>query len=165
MLTAAKALSFESMKNLLRNHDHLLSKNSFISIAPQELRENATDIAWPNNSERWLSMYFDDIRPEHLHLLPSLEEQYGRRMNTFAEEQADEVLNFLKQCHARPQEETLYVNCLAGVSRSGAFVSFACETFNLDRKKFLQDNPEIMPNNLVLYLLRERWALMLERTK
>jgi predicted protein tyrosine phosphatase len=159
MLTAAKALSYENMKDLLRNQKQLLPGNSFISIVPEDVRQEDTDVCWPQNSDRWLSMFFDDIRPEHLPLLPVLEEYYGRQLLLFGEQHADQIIKFLKQCHSRPQVETLYVNCMAGISRSGAIASFACETFNLDRKQFLKDNPQILPNNLVLYLLRERWPL------
>jgi predicted protein tyrosine phosphatase len=159
MLTEARALSFEEMKDLLRYERPLLSSNSFISIAPDEMRAEDRDIRWPENSQRWLSTFFDDIRPEHLPILSALEDYYGRKLRLFGNEDADQIIKFLKACQSRPQAETLYVNCVAGISRSGAIASFACETFNIDRKKFLAENPQILPNNLVLYLLRERWVL------
>lgn len=159
MLSTAKALSYDGIKNLLRNQAQLLSKHSFISILPEQMRSDAADINWPSNSERWLSMFFEDIRPEHLVFLPLLEEQLGRPLSRFSETDADIVIDFLKLCQKRPQEETLYVNCVAGISRSGAIASFACEAFQLDKHKFKKENPLIMPNNLVLYMLRERWQL------
>lgn len=159
MLVAAKALSFEGMKMLVLNESDLLGSNSFISITPPELKEENAAVEWPANSERWLSLFFEDIRPEHIPLLPIFEEQMGRRILRFDEACADKILDFLEICQERKTEETLYVNCVAGISRSGAVASFACEVFNLDRVKFHRDNPQILPNNLVLYLLRERWQL------
>jgi predicted protein tyrosine phosphatase len=156
MLTAAKALSYEGMKELLRNRSEMLSKHSFISILPQDMR--GSDVIWPAESERWLPMFFEDIRPEHQLLLPLLEKQLGRRLVRFNEEHADNIIDFLKACHARPKQETLYVNCIAGVSRSGAITSFASEVFKLDKETFRKENPYILPNNLVLQLLKERWS-------
>lgn len=159
MLVAARALSFEGMKNLLLNQADLLASNSFISILPPEMRNDNDGVAWPSNSERWLSLFFEDIRPEHIPLLPVFEEQLGRKIVRFDESCADSILDFLEHCHARRPAETLYVNCVAGISRSGAVASFACEVFNLNKAIFHKENPQIMPNNLVLYLLRERWQL------
>lgn len=157
MLVAAKALSYEGMKELLRTQQSLLANHSFISVLPKDMRTN--DVIWPAESERWMSVFFEDIRPEHTLLIPLLEKQLGRQLIRFGDEQADSIIEFLNNCHRRPKEETLYVNCVAGISRSGAIVSFACEVFNLDRDKFKKDNPYILPNNLVLYLLRERWHM------
>ncbi len=160
MLTAAKALSYESMKSLLQNQSELLEKNSFISILPPDLqaKEEVKKI-WPGDSDRWMSTYFEDVRPEHMHLIPSLEEELGRRFSLFHDEQADRIIEFLSSCHSRQSNETLFVNCVAGVSRSGAIASFACEVFNMDKGNFKRANPTIQPNSLVLYLLRERWEL------
>jgi predicted protein tyrosine phosphatase len=159
MFIAARALSYESMKDLVCNQTELLNQHTFISIAPDSLRAECPEVLWPQNSERWLSLFFDDIRPEHLSFLPLLQEHYGRPLHNFDEELADTIIDFLELSHKRPSEEVLYVNCIAGISRSGAITSFACETFGFDRKKFMQDNPRIMPNNLMLYTLRERWQL------
>lgn len=159
MLCSAKALSAEGMKDLLRRQPELLARHSFISVLPPEMREDKNGIKWPDDSDRWLSLFFEDIRPEHLIILPMLEEQMGRQVKRFSESEADRIIDFLLNCNSRTDSEVLYVNCVAGISRSGAIVSFACETFNLDRKQFRRDNPQILPNNLVLYLLRERWLL------
>ena len=161
MITCARALSCEGMKNLLRKHNDLLPRHTFISILPETMRKNENGVNWPANSDRWLSMFFEDIRPEHLPLLPILEDQFGRNLVKFNETHADAIVNFLDQCHSRPEPETLYTNCVAGISRSGAIASFAVEVFNLDRHAFHKENPQILPNNLVLYLLRERWQLRL----
>lgn len=159
MFVAARALSFEEMKELITSQRELLTGHSFISIAPEEARREGKNLRWPANSDRWLSMFFDDVRPEHMNLLPVLEEYHGRPMQLFADDQADEIIRFLKNCQSRPQQEVLYVNCMAGISRSGAIVRFACETFNLDPKKLMIENPQILPNMLVLRLLRKRWKM------
>lgn len=159
MITAARALSCEGMKNLLRKQPELLPHHTFISVLPDTMRKEETGLTWPQNSERWLSMFFEDIRPEHLPLLPILEDQFGKNLVRFNETHADAIVTFLENCHARPEQEILYTNCVAGISRSGAIASFAVEVFNLDRKAFHRENPQILPNNLVLYLLRERWSL------
>ncbi|MBX9686826.1 MAG: hypothetical protein K2X27_09000 [Candidatus Obscuribacterales bacterium] len=159
MIVAAKALSYEGITSLLRSREDLLQQNCFISILPEQLRKQAADLVWPANSERWYSTFFEDIRPEYLNLIEMLEERLDREIEVFDEAEADRIIDFLEKSHKRPAPETLYANCVAGVSRSGAVVSFACEAFELDRRKFLESNPQIMPNNLVLYMLRERWQL------
>ncbi|MBM6414854.1 hypothetical protein, partial [Lacticaseibacillus paracasei] len=129
--------------------------HNFISILPPDMR--SSDVKWPANSDRWMSTFFEDIRPEHLLLVPLLEKQFGRQLQRFDEAQADAIIDFLVDCNNRPEEEMLYVNCVAGISRSGAIVTFATDIFNLNKDKFRKDNPYILPNNLVMQLLKDRW--------
>jgi len=152
-------MSFREMKSLLCNRADLLRENCFISVTPESLRHEDPDLCWPSDSERWLSTYFEDVRPEHMAILPRLQEELGRTIVSFDEKLADKIIQFLELCHARPEKETLYANCVAGVSRSGAIVSFACEAFGLDRVAFRNSNQSITPNGMVLYLLRERWQI------
>ena len=86
----------------------------------------------------------------------------------FSDELAREIVDFVLDLYARPEEKVLYVNCMAGKSRSGAIATFAAyilET-NLNRagaqhwqlvmESFKNENPQIVPNMHILYkLLRE----------
>lgn len=159
VITSAKALSFREMKALMCNRPELLRNNSFVSVTPDSLRLEDPSLVWPADSDRWMSTYFEDVRPEHMAILPRLAEELGRPIVCFDEKIADKIIQFLELCHSRPEPETLYANCIAGVSRSGAIVSFACEAFELDRKAFRNSNQSITPNGMVLYLLRERWQI------
>lgn len=158
MLTSVKALSYDGMKGLLKSQPELLQAHTFISVLPNALRVEEPGFVWPQNSDRWMSMFFEDIRPEHLEMLPRLEEEIGRRIERFTDDQADQLIQFLERAHARAERECLYVNCVAGISRSGAISSFVCEAYKLDRQAFWRDNPQIQPNSLVLFLLRDRFA-------
>ncbi|MBX9571913.1 MAG: hypothetical protein K2X77_23675 [Candidatus Obscuribacterales bacterium] len=158
MIQKAKALSYQAMADLVQNRADLLSCNSFVCIAQPHLFGPQTT-GWPEDSERWLNVFFEDVRPEHMSMIHELEAQFGRAIRVFNEELADKIIEFLLQCNERKDSEALFVNCAAGVSRSGAIATFAAEIFELDRKQFQKDNPGIAPNGLVLYLLRERWNL------
>lgn len=158
MIKSAKALSYEAMSELVHSQSRLLAENSFICIAQPELFGPRTE-GWPEDSDRWLNIFFEDVRPEHISILPELERQFERSIKVFDESMADRIIEFLIRCHARPTEEKLIVNCSAGISRSGAIVSFAAEIFDIDKQQFRQENASIAPNGMVLYLLRERWNL------
>lgn len=157
MIVAAKALSYNAMWDLVNHKQETLEQNSAICIASPQLEGTTDDRNWPVDSERWMNIFFEDVRPEHLFELSNLEQQLGRKIVVFNEGKADKIIDFLKKAHLRPKPETLYVNCAAGISRSGAIVAFASEMFNLDHQQIAMDNPAIVPNKLVLFTLREQW--------
>jgi predicted protein tyrosine phosphatase len=86
-------------------------------------------------------------------------------VNLFCEEHADKIFNFVKQIPDN-NKNTIYVNCAAGISRSGA-VGYV---INLYFNKFLNDNVEdykffekintqIQPNPYVKSLLMKKFGL------
>ncbi len=64
----------------------------------------------------------------------------------FNNTQADQVVAFLNTVHTSPTDDVLLINCMAGVSRSGAVADFARTLFQLDYDGFKRVNPRIVPN-------------------
>jgi predicted protein tyrosine phosphatase len=73
----------------------------------------------------------------------------------FSAPEARRMLSFIQMAHADPRRGLLAVHCHAGVSRSGAVVTFAQEAYRLDKDMFEMMNDGIIPNKFVLRLLHE----------
>ena len=65
---------------------------------------------------------------------------------------------FIRRAHASDGRDLLVVNCMAGVSRSGAVATFAMQACGGSRDLFAAMNPHVVPNAFVGRLLRESWA-------
>ena len=72
----------------------------------------------------------------------------------FSEDHAKTIVSFLDEIKKDDQDFDLVVHCSAGISRSGAVGTFACDYFGLNYEKFLWKNPYIMANPYVLRTLR-----------
>jgi len=70
--------------------------------------------------------------------------------NTFTEEQARQLVAFVD---SRREVPFWFVNCAAGVSRSGAVALWLCRYLGHDEEQFWNDNPNVLPNRLVLSTL------------
>ena len=70
--------------------------------------------------------------------------------NTFTEEQARTLVSFVD---LRKEVPFWFVNCAAGVSRSGAVALWLCRYLGHDEEQFWKDNPNVLPNRLVLSTL------------
>ncbi len=90
----------------------------------------------------------------------------------FSDELAKEIVDFVLDLYGRPEEKVLYVNCMAGKSRSGAIATFAAYVqecnearnphnahWQLVMEEFKRQNPQIVPNMHILFkLLREYFS-------
>ena len=120
-------------------------ENNFISI-----RNSFTEdprCAIPVDGENILRLQFDDATAD-----PECS------LTLFDESMAERIASFVKTFDSR---KLLFVNCSAGVSRSGAVGEVLDEYFNvyleknpLDHEYFLRLNPQIQGNSLVRRLLR-----------
>lgn len=101
---------------------------------------------------RSISLDFWDItdNPELIDALKKEKSDYI----LFSDSQAEDVVKFMNDRKAESSSDVLICHCDAGVSRSGAVGTFACEFFGLDYKKFCSDNPYVSPNLMVLRMLR-----------
>ncbi len=64
---------------------------------------------------------------------------------------ARKIVDFiLKADRANKEDDLLLVNCMMGISRSGAVCSFAKDILSLDSEEFKKLNPQIKPNGYVL---------------
>ena len=78
------------------------------------------------------------------------------KMTLFSIEQAETIIGFITLCDQDDEEDcVLVVHCDAGISRSGAVGSFICDYLGLNHKEFLKVNPQVLPNQYVLRLLKE----------
>lgn len=111
-----------------------------------------TDYAIGDENDRVLKLDFNDsVAPEEGVIL-------------FSKKMADAVIDFFhKMLDSKNDESRLYVNCGAGVSRSGAIGEAANIFFNRlkeendeDYYKFYQVNPQIQPNLRVKEMLMRR---------
>jgi len=66
-------------------------------------------------------------------------------------DQAKEVVAFAEKHKAA---SLIIIHCAAGVSRSGAVGTFLAEYYGVDWREFARMNPQILPNQYVLKLLR-----------
>jgi len=81
------------------------------------------------------------------------QEMYGHKPVLFSKEQAREVIEFLDGVK-ESDVEIFVAQCEAGISRSGAVGSFACDYLGFDYPTFASDNSDIMPNPHVERMLR-----------
>lgn len=73
----------------------------------------------------------------------------------FNEDIASDIVNFIKTINTHTKDSTLVIHCSAGISRSGAVGTFACDYYGLDYNNFIKSNPYIKANQYVLSLLRK----------
>ena len=144
MITSITVLSYAAM--LERAKDHGIPANVFVVsiVDPEEapifeqdtdriitLRFHDLDPEWPVDPER-------DPRPSYVFM----NEDHARRS-------VDHVLRF----HQHPESWACLVNCMAGVSRSGAIGTFARRLAAISYGNFKKRNPGLHPNRHVLRLL------------
>ena len=121
-------------------------ENNFISI--RHSAEADSNCAIPADGDNILKLRFDDAvdDPDHTLIL-------------FDAELADEIIRFIRRIDT---SRMLFINCGAGVSRSGAVGEVLNDYFNrylefnaLDDEYFRRLNPQILPNPLVRRILRD----------
>lgn len=121
-------------------------ENHFISI--RHSTEPNANCAIPVDGPNILKLQFDDAV-----------EDPDRTLVLFDEQMADEIVNFVRGIDS---DGVLFVNCGAGISRSGAVGEVLNDYFNkylerneLDDEYFRRLNPQIQGNPLVRRILRE----------
>lgn len=126
--------------------DEFFKNNNFISIGEQEGYEGVSA-----NGSNILKLVFDDSSPTET------------GCTLFSPEQARSIKKFVDTID---KTKVLYVNCFAGISRSGAVGTVIndyvncylndCEK-NDDWDLFFQLNPQILPNAYVMRVMREEF--------
>ena len=126
--------------------DEFFKNNNFISIGEQEGYEGVSA-----NGPNILKLVFDDASPSEAGLI------------LFSPEQARSIKKFVDTID---KSKALYVNCFAGISRSGAVGTVDNDygkSYQNDCKKnedwdlFFQRNPQILPNAYVMRVMREEF--------
>jgi predicted protein tyrosine phosphatase len=142
MITSITVLSYEAMRERVRERG--IPDNAVVVsiIDPEE------EPIFEQDTERTITLRFHDLDPRwpvNTDLDPKdvfMTERDARRI-------VDHVLTF----HRDPARWALLVNCMAGVSRSGAVATFVQRYANIPERKFRKQNPGLHPNEHVLGLL------------
>lgn len=136
-----------------------------------------TDVDMPSlfhDSEKCITLKFEDIDPNWFAKKKGYMENDDQAIlsgvfsgeRIFSQADAKKVLDFLHRANANPDSnDALLVNCMAGVSRSGAVVDFARVMFGIGFDEFKRLNPRIVPNRHVKQLLFAAWHEEPEMTK
>ena len=119
-------------------------RNNFINISNSRSIDPNRGV--PVNGPHILKLQFDDVRE-----LPAM-----RRL-PFDEQMAERIMDFIGSCNlSRP----MYINCSAGISRSGAvgdvlnrFANTVLTDNSADFQLFYRNNPQLDPNPLVKDIL------------
>ena len=112
-------------------------KKYFISICGSE-----DDFAYPYMNSHVLKLRFDDITEKEEYCI------------LFNKEHASKIHEFIKTI---PENSWIYINCAAGISRSGAVGYCLNDYFNENNKEdynwFFENNKQIQPNPIVKKIL------------
>ena len=104
------------------------------------------------DTQRVITLWFDDIHPTTTMTLGSCEEYNA--MNVV------DALNLIEFVLALPTNiNRIIVHCSAGMCRSGAVADFLRVVFAVDNLWFVQNNPQIIPNEWVRVLLWMTWKM------
>lgn len=128
------------------------TNDAFISIiCTEECRkyylEDDTSHWFKNHHNNVLNLEFDDLTEDFVYK--------GHLFKAMNEEQADKCVEFIENNIGK----NIFVHCTAGISRSGALVSFIHDFYNENNcyDRFKNDNSQIRPNNHVLTLLKRAY--------
>lgn len=80
----------------------------------------------------------------------------------FTKAHAEKVVTFLLEAHKDPRNTLFLVNCHYGQCRSGAVAEFASTIFDLGAWNTKKNNPNSVPNHLVMFRL---WEEYFKRTR
>lgn len=158
MINTVKIIPYSRMqKYLLGTDDELYALKTFydnvwiISITDKDFSPLCKE------SESVITLQFEDIDPESRWWSNAIDEGgvpiYPDPANLFSLEMAKKVVDFIVKVHKSDDNDLLLVNCMAGVSRSGAIGSFARQICSVDYNEFKRMNPQIVPNSYVYKLL------------
>ncbi len=131
------------LETIVAKHPSLLDAHFVVSICdPGEARP------LPSAHPHLLNLTFCDIAPE------DVPEDQRQRFPAMSPEDAANVVSALKRWHEMEWRGNLIVHCHAGISRSAAVGSFACELLGKSTEQFHKEHPWVEPHPHVLNLLR-----------
>lgn len=97
-----------------------------------------------------ISLNFWDITDEDY---TKIKKRYPEAI-LFNKSHAKKIINFVRTIYSKEDSYPLIIHCSAGISRSGAVGTFACDYAGLDYNKFMKMNPYTYANQYVLRMLR-----------
>jgi len=131
---------------LERARDHGIPENAFVvSIVDPE-----HEPIFEQDTDRIITLRFHDLDPQW----PVDPERDQRPSYVFMnEEDAKRIVNHVVKFHEHPEPWELLVNCMAGISRSGAVGTFVQRVAGIPAEQFLTQNTGLRPNPYVHKLL------------
>jgi predicted protein tyrosine phosphatase len=106
-----------------------------------------------NGCKGVLSLQFDDLT--HAEFERDLEYYQKKGMRLMSEDDAKNIVSFIDRMNSLNHNVKLYINCEAGISRSGAVGTFVVDYLQLPFDKFSKMNPHISPNISILSMLKK----------
>jgi len=163
VITSVTCLSYEGM--LERAKHYRIPANVFVVsiVDPEEAPIFAAD------TDRIITLRFHDLDPEW----PVDQERDPRPSYVLMnEDHAKRIVDRVLKFHEHPAPWELLVNCMAGISRSGAVGTFVQRVAGIPAEQFLTQNTGLRPNPYVLKLLmreltrrrRRGWSRRISRT-
>jgi len=102
--------------------------------------------------QKFVSLNFWDIDDKQFH---NLKLEYPEA-TLFNKGHAAKIIALLDIAQKDIKDSVLVIHCNAGISRSAAVGTFACDYCQLDYNKFIKDNPGTYANQYVLNILRRK---------
>jgi len=149
VITTVTVLSYEGM--LERARHYRIPVNAFVVsiVDPEE------EPIFEEDTDRIITLRFHDLDPQW----PVDPERDPRPSYVFmSAEQARQIVDHVLKFHEHPAPWAFLVNCMAGVSRSGAVATFVQRVAGIPAEQFLTQNTGLHPNGYVLKLLAREWT-------
>jgi len=160
MIAEAVAVSYVAMQVMTNTMPVGRAPQRFISV----IEPRAGKRIFAQDSVEVMTLSFDEVSPcmwSTRNEYDSVVKDFSRRgtnFTVFDEKHADSIIDFVLRAQSCERAETLYVNCAAGVARSGAIVRFIADVLSLDEASFRELNSHIEPNQHVFCMLHKRWT-------
>jgi len=103
-----------------------------------------------------LSLEFWDVTPRDFE---NTKRDYSEAV-IFDRKHARDIIDFITEANKLLADSALVLHCHAGISRSGAVATFACDFIGLDYVEFIRYNSNIFANPHVLRTLREEAGMV-----
>jgi predicted protein tyrosine phosphatase len=176
MLKTVKAVPYTRIRKWhegLDDYDLLVLENTHDNVWIVSVTDCDIDPIF-QNGERILTLQFEDVDPEWFARFNTDEvvDDFGGMSgmtgqeilghltfeNPFTPEQAMETVDFILRAHASDGNDCLIVNCMAGVSRSGAIATMTQQICQINYDSFKRMNPQIIPNAHVMRLMTDYYS-------
>jgi predicted protein tyrosine phosphatase len=161
MITEIKVLSRYTIDLVSRGHMQLPMENkkwNLISVHEGDcLSAEQVDSLTSQGCEKILSLFFHDITEK-------INNRYQGKFILFSDCHCIPIIKFIDDLKKSKEATTLVIHCHAGISRSGAIGTFACDYCNLDYQKFINEHETIYSNPYVLRLLRDKARVQADLT-
>jgi predicted protein tyrosine phosphatase len=128
--------------NITDENVETFDKVAFISVT--DTSGQWSESYFKMDHDNVIRFQFDDVSNE-MEISPTNK----NKCYPISEDQANRLFKFIK----KHKNRSFLVHCAAGISRSGAIGQFINDYLNLDKGRFLMNNPHILPNGHISRLL------------